>query len=312
MYIIPQVITDVNPFERWTEKKVLSEQMAAKMLDAGYKARAARMLACNDVMSFVKCKECGRMHINRATLCRDRFCPVCQWRLSKQRYEGMKQIMQLCSDEYPNAVFTFCTLTVKNCYANQLKETMQAMAHDWTKLLARNCTKAARGWARSCEITYNEGARTVHPHYHVIVMWDSYEDAEMYAEEILDAWVKMDRENRSKLAQHTEYVYRKDLTDDSANVKAALEATKYMTKASDMLKMRAGDFYNVVEQISGKRMTAFGGAMKEFKKIAQVELEEVMEERHNGACTACGSIKTHEVLVKWCGGRYQEVIEAQI
>src|SRR5699024_4502293 len=66
--------------------------------------------------------------------------------------------------------YIFLTLTVKNCYGEDLKDTLDLMTGSFNKLNQRKPFKnAVKGYFRSLEVTYNEDENTYHPHFHLIL-----------------------------------------------------------------------------------------------------------------------------------------------
>jgi hypothetical protein len=157
--------------------------------------------------------------------------------------------------------------------------------------------KRSRGWARAIEITYNEKQRSLHPHYHVIVMFDGQSDADLYAMQIIKDWLDLNKTCSYK-AQSVKTIAKKDL--DSDIVKPALEVFKYSTKDDDLYNMPLNIFREFVFQVSNKRMVSFGGWLKECKKLLEVDLEAATEETYS-TCQCCGSPALHDVLCEWSG-----------
>lgn len=288
---------EVENVSKWEKRKLLSQKMARKMMKAGYNKRGLRMSACSTTMSFSKCDDCNHTQIHHASLCRDKLCPVCKWRLAVKRYKALSDILHIASDEYPEAVYMFVTLTVPNCKVNDLSSTLSSMSKQWNKLLQRVAMKRSRGWARATEITYNDKQRTVHPHYHVIVMFDGQSEADLYSMQIIKDWLDLNR-NCSYKAQSVKTIAKKDL--DSDIVKPALEVFKYSTKDDDLYDMPLNIFREFVSQISNKRMVSFGGWLKECKRLIEVDLETATEEPF-ATCQCCGSAALHDVLCEWSG-----------
>lgn len=296
---------EIKQVSKWESRKMLSQKMARKMLRAGYIKRGLRMSACSTTMSFSKCDECDHSQIHHASLCRDKLCPVCKWRLAVKRYKALSDILHIASDEYPEAIYMFVTLTVPNCRVEELSDTLSSMSKQWNKLLQRVSMKRARGWARATEITYNEKQRSMHPHYHVIVMFDGQSEADLYSMQIIKDWLDLNRTCSYK-AQSVKTIAKKDL--DSDIIKPALEVFKYSTKDDDLYDMPLNIFREFVNQVSNKRMVSFGGWLKECKRLIEVDFETATEEPFV-TCQCCGSPLLHDVLCEWSGvdNRYHKI-----
>lgn len=61
------------------------------------------------------------------------------------------------------------TLTVPNCVAADLRDTMRRINAAWHKMLRRKKYAVWADYIRKMEITYNHSANTYHPHLHCIV-----------------------------------------------------------------------------------------------------------------------------------------------
>lgn len=259
------------------------------------------MEQCSQVMSFSKCEDCDNSQIHHASLCRDKLCPICKWRLATKRYLAMSEILHIASTEYPEAIYQFVTLTVPNCNVENLSTTLKSMSAQWNKLLQRVSGKRSIGWARSLEITYNAKTKQVHPHYHCIIMYGTQTEADLYGSGVVSDWVELNAGSSFK-AQSLKQIAKKDLDGDVSSV--ALEVFKYSTKDEDLDTMPLSIFREFVNQIGGKRMVSFGGWLKECKRMVDVDMETATEETEC-KCRFCGSTNLHDVLCEWSG------IEAQ-
>lgn len=292
---------DVPSLCKWEAKKIANIKMARKMMKAGYLKRGLRMEQCSQVMSFSKCEDCDNSQIHHASLCRDKLCPICKWRLATKRYIAMSEILHIASTEFPEAIYQFVTLTVPNCNVENLSKTLKSMSTQWNKLLQRVSGKRSLGWARSLEITYNAKTKQVHPHYHCIIMYGSQSEADIYGTNVVSDWVELNAGSSFK-AQSLKQIAKKDLDGDIST--AALEVFKYSTKDEDLETMPLSIFREFVKQIGGKRMVSFGGWLKECKHFIDVDMETASEDNES-KCHYCGSTHLHDILCEWSG------IEAQ-
>ena len=66
-----------------------------------------------------------------------------------------RQVMDHVEENY-NYRYIFLTLTVRNCYGEDLRDTLDLMTKSFNKLSERKAFKqAVKGYFRSLEITYN-------------------------------------------------------------------------------------------------------------------------------------------------------------
>ena len=305
--------TELKTNQKWVEKKQKNAIIAQKMRKIGYMKRGERMSQCGDVLDYRYCSDCGTWYIKKANLCRDRFCPVCSWRLSLQRYNEMREVISIINstdNEITN--WSLITLTCKNCDEGQVSETLSLMAKAW------NLTKQQRdikphivGWARSVEITYNEESKTFHPHYHCLIAWKNGNSGTLLVNKWLFACKKykltanVKAQNVSPV-QHlrTKNVSQVEVSQELPEqfTKAILETFKYSIKTSDLEDMPLKAFKNLVEQYGGKRLIAYGGIIKDVARAKKALEDDIIDDIQIDTCKNCGSNELEQLLYKWSFG----------
>lgn len=285
--------------EKWYTHKLESQRVARKMYYID-KERAQRMSNCADILVYNLCPDCGAWEIKKANLCRDRFCPTCNWRLSLQRYAKMTQIMQVLAEQYPSTNYSFVTLTVKNCTAENLSSVMSAMAKSWNAMLHKKEYRdgAIAGYARSVEVTYNKITKEFHPHYHVIVAWGEDD----FSGRLVSNWLSYAADqglDANIKAQCSESITTKDEGESMAG--AICETFKYAVKSKQLDDMPLAQFRQLVKEIGGKRLVSFGGIFKKIAKEIGAEMEKV-EDEDTKLCRHCGNTQLDKVVYKWSFG----------
>lgn len=320
-----------NRIAAWETHKAASAKTAAKMLSVHYRykrwakhaqasgndaqaweylqvsnkffERGQRMYNCANFILHGRCPDCGRTHTSSAMLCRDRVCPTCNWRLSLQQACEMQQALAYITDldQYKAA---FVTLTLRNCAVEDLKGTLELMAAGWNRMLARKQPKILfKGWARRVEITYNNKAHTFHPHYHAIflVPAGAAQDAAAMHAMIRDLWRSALRIDYDPV---TDFQWIEDLTaggqDENATPelhKAILETFKYTIKDDAMGQMPLDTFRAFVEGINGKRLTAYGGVIKDAR--AALDFSDELQDEQQDACSGCANAALQRVIFRW-------------
>lgn len=265
--------------------------------------RGQRMYNCASFLQHGKCPDCGRAHTSSAILCRDRVCPTCNWRLSLQQAVEMQNTLALINDIDQYKAAFFC-VTIKNCQPADLKGTLERMSEAWNRLLNRKKPKRDfKGWARRVEITYNRDTRTFHPHYHVILLVPAKHPDSLYdmAAMICEYWRSALRLDYDPV---TDFEWIEDLTagglDENAapNLhKAILETFKYTIKDNELSEMPLDLFRQFVEQIQNKRLTAYGGIIKEAR--AQLEYSDELDQEPQLSCGKCASPLLNRVIYRW-------------
>lgn len=162
--------------KRFQQHKELAALVASAMQEiSGWDDRARHLWECGTYIEF---DQDGKLV--RSNLCRDRFCPMCQWRRSLRIYGQTQRILD--SLEPQGFAYLHMTLTLPNCSADDLP------AHcDWLywrssalfgdrlypksdPLHAKSHFKRAfKGIMRCLEITYNPVRDDYHPHLHCLV-----------------------------------------------------------------------------------------------------------------------------------------------
>lgn len=286
--------------QNWSNKKKASALVSEKMFMIGKKERAYRMKDCARFLTMKVCPDCGRAAGSSATLCRDRVCPTCQWRLSLKRYAQMCQVLGKISD-LDDYHAMFLTLTVKNCRGKDLRAEIGRMSEAWNRLLQRKPVKRnVSGWARSLEITYNKGRGDFHPHYHVILLINP--DCDMsFAElqENFNRWWKTSARLAYKPITDIRNITNLVPEDGNEPLKGAIAETfKYAVKDSSLMEMPLTDFSKYVDAVDGKRLVAYGGVIKDARKELDIDTDELDENSENSAeiCINCGAGLVEEVL----------------
>ncbi len=289
--------TKVN---QWADHKKLAANVARKIAALGpdKKGRAERMANCAQQIVYQHCRDCDTYSVKRTNLCRDRFCPVCNWRLSLQRYVNMTRMIEHIGDNEGRS-YSLITLTVQNCAAENLSLTLKLMADTWNRILQRKVMKEkAIGWARSVEVTYQPKDNTLHPHYHVIVCWEGQAHHDSLIKAWLDSCAKDGLIANIKGQEAHSLYTRYDDTGD-AMTHAILETFKYACKSRDLSDMPLGTFRQLVDALAGKRLVAFGGIFKQAAQDLRVNMEEV-EQDEVSVCRRCGSVEVDRMIFDWC------------
>ena len=298
---------------KWTQHKAQCPEIARKLAAAGYPSRAWRVEHCGEKLYYTFCQRCGKSHVTGEDLCRDRFCPVCTWRLSMRRFARMVQIVDGLRHEHADSEWAFVTLTVENCKPSELGRTLDEMAHAWDIIMRRKATRESIiGWARSLEVTYNQQTHTLHPHYHVLcLMAPGYSGTDTYLQ---NAWISTVDLRAVPKAQDTQRVQclAADQTGDDpdAVVSAILETYKYTVKSKDLQEMPLKIFRELSEGLKNRRMVAFGGVVKQYAKTLDIdvedeETEDADEEAEDLArCAECGSTRVIQIVGAWTGDGY--------
>ncbi len=288
------LISDLTELkERFQRKRENVEKLSQSFYRIGLNKRAQYTQDCGTQLAFKHESDASdtfskRGKLRHANFCRDKLCPMCNWRRSVKCFHQLSQILDLIQDKYS---FIFLTLTVINPSGSDLRETIDQMAKGWNKFNGRKIFQdVVKGYSRTLEITYNKKSNTYHPHYHVLIavnksygkkgkyikhaewlqMWrDCFGDQDI---EFVNVQFVKDKFDKDKALKEFEIEEKRSVSETAhygSNITGALlEVTKYSVKDKDYLhnsnELTDTVVATLAEQISRVRMISFGGV---FKKI---------------------------------------------
>lgn len=323
MNSIPNNLPESKCKSKWEEKKRNAQRVAQRMKKhKSLWKRGTRMEDCGDLAFAYFCPSCGHTHMISGAMCRDRFCPLCGWRLAVTRYTQMLTVLDSMDEDFiaQDIHCSFLTLTVKNVKLWQLRDTLKAFSHAWYKMSNCKAITDLYGWARSYEITYNKERNDYHPHMHLLLFWRGAPDlTERFNQRIVRKWITelgldyipiwSHKEAYAKL--ESEEVEGEEYTiswrEDSkiAAKSAAIEASKYTFKDSLLLEIPDEDLPKLSEALHKLRMVAYGGAIKTRRSILCLEDDAIDDEKHiPKLCPKCGT-KMQQAVLEWAGGGYK-------
>lgn len=238
------------------------ERLYGSAPDGEFDKLASRMFDCSSLLLFSVAPTDGKHKLYRASFCRSRTCPVCQWRKSLVNTAKLFRKLPDLRASYPTARFLFLTLTVRNCQINELRETLSAMNKGWKRLIERQEWPAI-GWLRSTEVTKGKDG-TAHPHFHALLMVPaSYFKGGKYVTQ--KAWAE-----RWQAALRADYEPMVDVRAVKPKIEgqdlhaAVLETLKYSIKPSDLSGSDPAWLFELTRQLKGLRFMASGGVLKKI------------------------------------------------
>lgn len=276
-YITKEIIlkdTKNGKDNNWKERKESTLDLAASYKRIGSN-KYYRVLDCSTFLEF-RLTVSSDLKLTNANFCKVRLCPMCSWRRSLKIFGQVSRVMDYVEENY-NYRYIFLTLTVKNCYGEDLRDTLDLMTKSFNKLSERKAFKqAVKGYFRSLEITYNKKDNTYHPHFHMILAVNKnyFTDDRVYLSQ--EKWT-----NLWQSVLQVDYIpivhVKKIKEDDNEGFgKAVSETAKYTVKSEDFLIR--DDKGNIQENLTDevvqtldyalhrKRLTSFGFKFKEIHK----------------------------------------------
>lgn len=261
----------------WRPKKIRSLKVADSFKRLGCEKKAARICYCGTTLGFRRNLETNERKLDSANFCRERLCPMCQWRKSMKIFYQVSKVMDRVQAEYENLVPLFLTLTFRNCLGDDLRNEIGNIFKGWYRMTNhRKIKRIVQGWFRALEVTYNDEMDSFHPHIHAILMVDkSYFKSKDYMRTV--KWVQLWR-TAMKLDYDPICDIRR-VKNTKGKRKAVAEVAKYTLK--DAVFVRDGNVLMdkivrfLSEALHGRRLFAFGGVLKQIAK--QIGIEELAE-----------------------------------
>ena len=257
----------------WRGRKVLSLKLADIFENLGYKkSLVERVQTCGDVLRFLR-REDGSLKLYQAYFCKNKFCPMCNWRRSMKYSYQTSRIVDEAIKQEAKGRFLFLTLTLKNVAGDDLNKTLTLLTQSFDRLFRRaKVKKNLIGYLRSVEVTHNEDDNSYHPHIHVLMMVRSsfFQSKKDYITQ--KEWVCM--WSQSLKVDYVPVVDIRAVKEKGKGMRGAiLETAKYPTKPIKLdveNKQVVDDLYNGLYR---KRQLGFGGLFKTIKK--QLTLDDV-------------------------------------
>lgn len=270
--------------EKFAPKRVSSEKLAASYHRLEWGKKAHRVDNCGTILEFAHAIDGsgqidpeGKLH--NANFCRDRLCPMCNWRRSYKIFGQVSQVMEKIASDY---TFLFLTLTVLNVNGCELQDTLDNMQRGWRNFIRHKRLKSVlQGSFRTLEITRNSRTGQYHPHFHVILaVSKNYFKGGSYIKqsEFLQMWRDAIDDQRICIVDIRTV---KDLSGQAAEdaaaslVKGVLEITKYAVKDTDFLVEDENVTDTVVRELTeglfNRNLCAFSGIFKKVRKELQLD-----------------------------------------
>lgn len=255
----------------WKKRKEDNLNLAESYKRLGYK-KYYRVVDCSTFLEFRYFLNTDEKKLNRANFCKVRLCPMCSWRRSLKIFGQVSKVMDYVEENY-NYRYIFLTLTVENCYGEDLKKTLDHMIDSFNRMTRRkNFKQSIKGYFRSLEVTYNRKCNTYHPHFHLILAVNEsyFKDTRIYLtqKDWTDLWQNCLRVDYTPIVDVRRFRENKG--------KEVAEVAKYTVKSEDFIIRNEDGQINekltdeVVKTLDlalhRKRLTSFGFIFKKVHK----------------------------------------------
>ncbi len=225
------------------------------------------MLNCGTLLSFGS--DGVSWHLVGANFCRQRICPMCQYRKSIKTFIQMYKVVEYLKDEYR---FLHLVLTVPNVtYGDELVQTIQRLYKGFNKLMKYGDVKrVVKGAMRCLEISYNYDNDTFHPHLHCLIAVNNsyFDDGKRYIkyDKWRDLWTKA--MNSDVLLQVSVRAIK------YGDYKGVAEVCKYCVKPLDMEKGTPMQLQRVLltfwHTLKGVRFVQRYGCIKDAYRLLNI------------------------------------------
>lgn len=234
---------------------------------------------CGTFLELLGDFEMENKKLHSANFCKNRFCPMCSWRLAcKDSLEITILIEHLSKEE--NKEFILLTLTAPNVKGDKLNDEIKKFNKSFERLIKRKeVSKVIKGYIRKLEVTYNSDTSsksydTYHPHFHIVIAVNKsyFTQSKQYINR--DRWLELWRESTGD-SSITQVDVRKVNAND---LKAIYEMAKYSAKDSDYLISRPV-FEVFYKALKGKQVLTFNGLFKDAHKLYKLGKLDIYKEK---------------------------------
>ena len=268
-FIILNYITDNKACQAVIDELKLKKKMHMNLIndlcnsfEKTNKATAEKINRIKHCGDTIQLNEKG--NITGANFCKNRYCPICQWRKSRRTFATMIQIQQEI-EKTGKYQYLFLTLTLKN--TENLENGINHILQSFKRLQdTKQYRRITKGFVRTLEITYNKQEKEWHPHLHIIIAVpeDYFINEDLYTdyEEWRSIW---------KTVAHVDYYPQCNIQkiDEKEREKAVAEISKYMIKPIDLTICEETEsiYTNLLKSTFGRRLTSLGGIYRETHNL---------------------------------------------
>lgn len=253
----------------WRKRKVMSIKVS-KLMRKYDPERAELIRRCGTYLGFRQTPD-GKRNLETANFCRQRLCPMCQWRRSlRLSVQADKIYRALAARGYK---FVFVTVTLRNCSGVDLLDTCEEMYRRAAEFQrSRRFKESFAGFYRAFEITYNECKGTYHPHFHYLMAVTP----EYFAPESPIYWTTDLLIKRWRKAAHLDYdpsvsVEAVRQKEGQSITSACVELCKYPAKTAEINQSGVLRFIDLA--LRSRRLIAWGGVVADVRR--ELSLEDV-------------------------------------
>ena len=163
-----------NILEKCTGKKLKNPKFSNYIEPFVSRKMMEIITGCGNLLMFLSDFEMENKKLYKGSFCKNRFCPMCSWRMACKDSLKISILMEHLKKE-EDIEFIFLTLTAPNVRGDKLEEEIRKYNKSFEKLMQRKEVKnIVKGYIRKLEVTYNSDMTsksydTYHPLFHVVI-----------------------------------------------------------------------------------------------------------------------------------------------
>lgn len=266
--------------DRFLQKRKQGDLLAVIYKQLELYRRSERVQQCGSFLEFGIFPEKNRLLF--ANFCRDRLCPMCNWRKSLKTFGQVSLVMNEL--EHQGYQFIFATFTIKNCRSEHLRITLEILIQGFRKLFHDNnrIKKSIKGVFRSIEITKNSKTGEYHPHIHCIlaVRPDYFSRNYITQREWSEFWAKCIDVDYNPIVD-IRRIKGENMGIANELTGALNKVSNYAVKGSDFLNSQAASDIDSAAQtvsvflsaLTNRQLIAFTGVFAKVRK--QLKLDDI-------------------------------------
>ncbi len=254
-----------------------------------------KLVGCGTFLRFEKQQQEGGAvyHLKGANFCRQRLCPMCQFRRSEKMFAQMLEVVKYLEGEYR---FIHLVLTVPNQkFDYELLQAIKILYKGFSLFYAyKSIRRAFKGVLRCLEVSYNYETNTFHPHLHCLVAVNKsyFHDSKVYLsyDKLRELWSKSVYKANEKLGYNAPFLSSGGPLQihvgaiKQGDYSGVAEVCKYCVKPLELDKKGSEEqnkrlLLNLWHNLKGTRFLQKYGVIKEtFSLLYGSEADEIESE----------------------------------
>lgn len=263
----------------WDKHRVNADRVSGHYARSRYHRYSERIDECSKLLDFRLVPEhhegVYKLKLSTAKFCRQRHCPVCQWRRSLMWKAKAYQALPNVVKDYPKHRWLFLTLTVRNCLIEDLRETLNLMNKSFVRLTKLKDFPGV-GWIKSIEVTRGRDGNA-HPHIHCLLMVAPGYFGPNYLSQ--ERWVELWQQ--SARLDYKPMTHVRAIAKHHDPTVIIPEILKYQVKESDLVANREW-FLELTKQLHKTRTVAVGGVLRKYMAELEKDPDDLIGEDDQG------------------------------